>query len=89
MAGPAGIGVTLNGCRALLRSRRRAGRSWESLSARCASALAQLDRMVEQAFVRVEFRHCIYFEEHPARLLELLKDFDPTATHKWIDLDTS
>lgn len=48
---------------------------------------AQLDRMVDDAFVRREHRDVVYFDEHPAGLLDLLRSFDPPGSHKWIDLD--
>lgn len=48
---------------------------------------AQLDRMVSDAFVRREYGDVIYFEEHPAALIDQLKGFDPPQLHKWIDLD--
>jgi hypothetical protein len=38
-------------------------------------------------FVRSEHRRGIYFEDSPARLLELLNGFDPPRVHKWIDRD--
>lgn len=49
--------------------------------------LAQLDRMVEQGFVRPEMRAGIYADVSPERLLARLADFEPPAQHKWIDLE--
>jgi uncharacterized protein (TIGR00730 family) len=49
--------------------------------------MAQLDRMVTDAFVRPEHRSRIYFDDRPTRLLELLARFDPPNVHKWIDRD--
>jgi uncharacterized protein (TIGR00730 family) len=49
--------------------------------------LAQLDRMVEQGFVRPEMRAGIYADDSPERLLARLADFEPPAQHKWIDLE--
>jgi uncharacterized protein (TIGR00730 family) len=48
---------------------------------------AQLDRMVSDAFVRRQHRDVVYFDEHPARLLDLLRNFEPPGVAKWIDLD--
>jgi uncharacterized protein (TIGR00730 family) len=49
--------------------------------------MAQLDRMVAEGFVRREHRDGIYFDDQPARLLQLLAEFKPTDMHKWIDRD--
>jgi uncharacterized protein (TIGR00730 family) len=49
--------------------------------------MAQLDRMVAEGFVRREHRDGIYFHDQPARLLQLLAEFEPTDIHKWIDRD--
>ena len=49
--------------------------------------MTQLDRVVEDAFVRPEHRSGIYFDEEPERLLGLLAGFDPAKVHKWIDRD--
>ncbi len=46
---------------------------------------AQLDHMVDEAFVLPEHRAGIHFDDRPERLLELLADFDPPRVHKWID----
>jgi hypothetical protein len=51
--------------------------------------IAQLDRMVGENFVRSEHRRGVYFEDSPARLLDLLTGFDPPRVHKWIDRDAS
>jgi uncharacterized protein (TIGR00730 family) len=48
---------------------------------------AQLDRMVSDAFVRREHRDVVYFDDNPAALLDLLRNFDQPSVHKLIDLD--
>ena len=54
-----------------------------------APAMAQLDLMVTEGFVRREHRDGIYFDDQPERLLERLATFAPPDLHKWIDRDLS
>jgi hypothetical protein len=49
----------------------------------------QLDRMVDERFVRQQHRDVVYFEENPGELLGRLRAFDPPNVHKWIDLEAS
>lgn len=49
--------------------------------------MAQLDCMVAEGFVRQEHRDGIYFDDHPARLLQRLAGFKSPDVHKWIDCD--
>jgi hypothetical protein len=54
-----------------------------------APAMAQLDLMVAEGFVRREHRDGIYFDDQPDRLLQRLAAFEPPDLHKWIDRDLS
>jgi uncharacterized protein (TIGR00730 family) len=51
--------------------------------------MAQLDQMVQAAFVREEHRRAVPVSDHPGQLLELLRNFDPPRVHKLIGREAS
>jgi uncharacterized protein (TIGR00730 family) len=54
-----------------------------------ASLLGLLDHMVHEGFLRQEHRDVMLADAEPARLLDRMAAWTPTAAHKWIDLDRS
>jgi uncharacterized protein (TIGR00730 family) len=45
--------------------------------------LGLFDHMIEQGFVREEYRQLIIMEENPVNLVHKLKNYQPTYVHKW------
>ncbi len=49
--------------------------------------LAQIERAVQERFIRQEHQSLIIVEEEPEPLLKRLMQFKPSLRHKWIDRD--
>ncbi len=49
--------------------------------------LAQIERAVQERFIRQEHQSLIIVEEEPEPLLKRLMQFKPALRHKWIDRD--
>ncbi|QOY38404.1 TIGR00730 family Rossman fold protein [Anaerobacillus isosaccharinicus] len=45
--------------------------------------LSLFDHMIEQGFVREEYRPLIIMEQDPAKLVHRLQNYQPTYVHKW------